>query len=81
MIVGCKSDLEEQREVTTEEGREYAEANGFLFLETSAKLMTNVDKILPMICEKLAEDPCLYREEGKDDVKDVDVSGNRDKRC
>ena len=33
--MGNKKDLENQREVSTEEGRSYAEENGFLFAETS----------------------------------------------
>jgi Ras-related protein Rab-6A len=36
-LVGNKIDLEEKREVSTEEGKSYAEQNGFIFHEVSAK--------------------------------------------
>ena len=42
-LIGNKCDLEEQREVTVEEAREFAEQNHLLFIETSAKTGNNVD--------------------------------------
>lgn len=42
-VVANKSDLDE-REVTTEQGREYAKANGFPFFEVSAKTGAEVEK-------------------------------------
>ena len=36
IIVGCKVDLEDKREVSTEEGKEFAEEYKFPFFETSA---------------------------------------------
>ncbi|KAM4835854.1 ras-related protein Rab-17 isoform 2-T5 [Thomomys bottae] len=38
MLIGNKMDLAEEREVTTQEGQEFAESKGLLFMETSAKL-------------------------------------------
>ncbi|KAI8811704.1 P-loop containing nucleoside triphosphate hydrolase protein [Cladochytrium replicatum] len=44
MIVGNKTDLgESAREVSTADGRAYATAHGFMFMETSAKDDTNVE--------------------------------------
>eukprot|EP01084_Bolivina_argentea_P280433 479597_1 len=43
MIVGNKSDLVHQRQVTYKEGETFAKQNGLLFIETSAKLLINVD--------------------------------------
>ncbi|XP_045151947.1 ras-related protein Rab-17 isoform X1 [Echinops telfairi] len=37
MLVGNKTDLTEEREVTSEEGKAFAESKGLLFAETSAK--------------------------------------------
>eukprot|EP00356_Strombidium_inclinatum_P002917 CAMPEP_0170494088 /NCGR_PEP_ID=MMETSP0208-20121228/14442_1 /TAXON_ID=197538 /ORGANISM="Strombidium inclinatum, Strain S3" /LENGTH=87 /DNA_ID=CAMNT_0010770093 /DNA_START=336 /DNA_END=596 /DNA_ORIENTATION=+ len=41
VLVGNKADLE-QREVTSEEGQRFAEENGLIFIETSAKTGLNV---------------------------------------
>jgi GTPase SAR1 family protein len=44
IIVGNKSDLADQREVSEAEGEEFAKANSALFIETSAKLQVNVNE-------------------------------------
>ena len=43
ILVGNKSDLSEQRAVTTEEAQAFADQNNLLFIETSAKSGENVD--------------------------------------
>uniref|UniRef100_A0A6V7QW57 Ras-related protein Rab11D n=1 Tax=Ananas comosus var. bracteatus TaxID=296719 RepID=A0A6V7QW57_ANACO len=43
MLVGNKSDLEDQRAVATEDAREFAQKEGLFFLETSALEATNVE--------------------------------------
>ncbi|CAN0858435.1 Ras-related protein Rab11A [Linum grandiflorum] len=43
ILVGNKCDLEEQRGVTTEDAKEFAEKEGLFFLETSALNSTNVE--------------------------------------
>lgn len=45
MVIGNKNDLEAQRQVTTEEGEDFAKKHGLLFLETSAKTAANVDEV------------------------------------
>ena len=44
LLIGNKSDLEHRRAVSTEEGQAFADANGLLFLETSAKTSHNVEE-------------------------------------
>ncbi|KAJ1699611.1 hypothetical protein LUZ63_008123 [Rhynchospora breviuscula] len=43
MLVGNKIDLEDQRAITTEEAKEFAQKEGLFFLETSALQATNVE--------------------------------------
>jgi len=43
ILIGNKSDLEEQRAVPTEDAKEFAEKEGLFFLETSALQATNVE--------------------------------------
>ncbi|XP_006821421.1 ras-related protein Rab-5B-like [Saccoglossus kowalevskii] len=44
-LVGNKADLADGRTVITEEARAYAEENGLLFMETSAKTAMNVNEL------------------------------------
>jgi GTPase SAR1 family protein len=44
IIVGNKCDLEESRQVSTDEGKELAEHFGIKFMETSAKQSSNVEE-------------------------------------
>lgn len=37
LLIGNKMDLEDKRQVSIAEGKEYAETNGYYFMETSAK--------------------------------------------
>ena len=43
VLVGNKKDLESDREVSYEEGLEFAKRNKLIFFETSAKTSENVD--------------------------------------
>ena len=54
IIIGNKSDVEEsQREVTTQEGQNYADSKGYHFYETSAKTGVNVREAFSDIFEQL----------------------------
>ena len=38
-MIGNKSDLEEQRDVSYEEAKQFADENGLMFVEASAKTL------------------------------------------
>jgi Ras-related protein Rab-2A len=44
MLIGNKADLDKRRAVSEEEGRQFAEKNGLVFMETSAKTAANVEE-------------------------------------
>jgi len=55
-LAGNKADLTTQRIVEYEEASNYAEENGLLFMETSAKTALNVNEIFLAIAKKLPKD-------------------------
>ncbi|NXH23374.1 RAB17 protein, partial [Bucco capensis] len=59
-LVGNKTDLAAEREVTTEEGEDFARTKGLLFMETSAKSNHQVNDIFMAIAQEL-----LRREQEK----------------
>ncbi|KAL5262979.1 hypothetical protein ACHWQZ_G008404 [Mnemiopsis leidyi] len=44
MLIGNKSDLESSRQVSKEEGEQFAKEHGLIFMETSAKTADNVEE-------------------------------------
>eukprot|EP01001_Neometanema_parovale_P011975 NODE_8238_length_715_cov_62.621622_g7984_i0.p1 GENE.NODE_8238_length_715_cov_62.621622_g7984_i0~~NODE_8238_length_715_cov_62.621622_g7984_i0.p1 ORF type:complete len:222 (-),score=54.99 NODE_8238_length_715_cov_62.621622_g7984_i0:50-670(-) len=54
-LTGNKCDLEEQRKVTTEEAKAYADDHGLIFLESSAKASINVKELFEAIAKKLSK--------------------------
>ena len=55
-LAGNKIDLESQRAVDNEEVKIFAEQNGLIFMETSAKLAKNFQEIFLMIARNLPID-------------------------
>lgn len=49
IIVGNKTDLEEIRTVSTEDGEKFAQSQNAKFIETSARKPSNIDKLLEII--------------------------------
>ena len=63
-LIGNKSDLEAEREVTTEQGENFYKQNNLnLFLESSAKTGFNSQKIFIKAAEILYEDFTKYQDE------------------
>ena len=55
VLVGNKKDLDDRRQVSTEEGQELADKYGMQFYETSAKTGENVDKIFVDTADEIAK--------------------------
>uniref|UniRef100_A0A669BTR5 RAB6B, member RAS oncogene family b n=1 Tax=Oreochromis niloticus TaxID=8128 RepID=A0A669BTR5_ORENI len=49
MLVGNKTDLEEKRQITIEEGEQRAKELNVMFIETSAKTGCNVKQVIPAV--------------------------------
>eukprot|EP01127_Copromyxa_protea_P011731 TRINITY_DN2974_c0_g3_i1.p1 TRINITY_DN2974_c0_g3~~TRINITY_DN2974_c0_g3_i1.p1 ORF type:complete len:133 (-),score=33.40 TRINITY_DN2974_c0_g3_i1:53-451(-) len=67
MLVGNKTDLADQRDVSTEEGLEFSKKNNLHFIETSAKDNSNVseafERLIHEICRQHVNEPQLGGEE------------------
>lgn len=55
MLVGNKSDLAHRRQVSREEGEQFAKENGLIFIETSAKTPSNVDEAFTHTARAIAD--------------------------
>ena len=54
-LVGNKSDLEDKRAVSYEEGKDFADKNEMMFFETSAKSGVNVDEIFSQTADEIGK--------------------------
>lgn len=73
IIVGHKTDLDAEREVSFREGKQLANSHGLHFLETSAKSGQNVEETFSVVAKEiyeLIEQGELGPEEGWDGIKD-----------
>ena len=52
-VVACKTDVHGEREITTEEGKAFADFYNIKFVETSAKTRHNIDLAFKMIAEDI----------------------------
>ena len=87
-LVGNKSDLEDKRVITYEEGRQLAEENCFCFCEISAKTGFGINEMINNVSEEIIE-KMKYDEEKKQKINKINkptplqlINNNRaDERC
>lgn len=68
VLVGNKTDLNDKREVTTQQGEEEAKKNNLMFIETSAKVGHNVKNLFRRIAQALP---------GMDGAEGATATGNQ----
>ena len=85
ILIGNKSDLEDKREVTFQEGEEFAKNNGLIFFETSAKNFKNINEAFNKLTEEIYENIEIFEEEEKSknslNLQDVKSIINEEKKC
>lgn len=62
-LAGNKSDLDSKRKVQTEEAQQYATENDIIYMETSAKVSTNIRNLFVEIAKKLPKTPVASERE------------------
>lgn len=55
ILLGNKCDLNDDREIQPDEGRAFADRNGMEFMETSAKMNTNVNEAFETLGKLMIE--------------------------
>ena len=77
--MGNKCDLEDNREVTTEEGRALAESYGIDFLETSAKDTININDSFVKMAKGIIGKMHKVVEKSDEEVHITEITKNRKK--
>lgn len=65
ILVAAKSDLEKDRRVSKKDGKQLAEKFGLTFLESSAKVNDNIDKVFENIANQVMQHARAEREVGE----------------
>ena len=74
VLLGNKSDLESQRVITTEEGKNKAELFKFAFMETSALNGSNIEKAFDELIKEVYKDNHeLFEKQAKVEMKDKGI--------
>ena len=86
LLIGNKSDLEDQRVVSKEEGKEFAEINGMEFFETSAKENFQVQEAFIQLTRDVIKTKDKTLEKGDKNLKldmgkSSDISVKKKKCC
>jgi len=75
LLVGNKVDLGDQRQVSTQDAKEFAQKNRLSFIETSAKDKTNVEEAFERIIQEIYRQ---HTEAAKKEVESDDESSKED---
>ena len=73
VLVGAKSDLDLERQVTTEEGKTFAEKLGCHFFETSAKDRINVREVFEELVRAV--------QKSKEQWKNIEAHKSKSSTC
>ena len=74
LLVGHKVDLDHQREVTTSEGEAFANAHDMMFIETSAKVLCNIEEAFFSVTKEIhrrLRQGDISQKDGWDGIKTV----------
>ena len=86
ILIGNKNDLVDDREIKTEEGQAFANRNGMQFIETSAKMNTNVTEAFEALAKLMMQfnsekKPVLNKNEPKTLTASSGKDLNKKRNC
>ena len=70
LLIGNKSDLEDKRKVTYQEGKEFATSNGMQFIETSAKTDSKVKDAFELLTQEIIKSN-VTKDKGNEKKKEL----------
>lgn len=79
VLIGNQKDLEDQREVTTEEGKDLSKELNCAFFETSAKTRTNVEEAFEHLVREMLRIDKTGQQQGADLLERP--KGKRKRKC
>jgi GTPase SAR1 family protein len=79
ILIGNKCDLEEKRQVSYEQGKEFADTYGMKFIETSAKTNQNVHEAFVTMTKEIIgqmqeKEKAVSKSEDKKDKSKIDIA-------
>jgi len=80
-LAGNKSDLGSRRKVATEDAQAYADENGIMFMETSAKTASNVNDLFVQIAKELPKQSTDSRPQPKLDLSTAEPKKSKKGCC
>ena len=75
ILIGNKNDLEDERDIASDEGKAFANRNGMQFIETSAKMNTNVNEAFETLGKLMIDFNSQQKQAMTQDKKDKKVLG------
>ena len=75
VLVGNKCDLQQERKVTWQEGKDLADREGMAFFETSAKARINIHEVFEQLSDRMYKN--LPENERKADGEDTRITSKR----
>ncbi len=84
LLIGNKCDLDSQRQVSYEQGKEFADTYGMKFIETSAKTNQNVFEAFKLMNEEIIvqtkeKEKALNKNEGNKKENKIDLNSGKSK--
>ena len=78
VLIGNKTDLEDKRIISYNQGKEFADMYGLKFIETSAKKNMNVSEAFETLGREIMESNVEYKQSKQKDNKKISISSAQD---
>ena len=81
ILIGTKTDLEDERKVTYQEGKDFSSKNGMKFIEVSMKNNINIKEVFEILLEDILNKISNKNKDDKQKDKTPLPKNNKNKKC